>query len=327
MILRTLGLFLFAASLPFAATCLILWRAGVFEKFWFWTFTYAREYASVLALSPGMEILWQVLPRVVGPNWGIWILAVTGLALLWWEKPNRASVVFVSAFLIFSFLAVCPGFYFRPHYFVFVLPAVALVAGASVAFARKVLGNALPFWLFAGLLLLSVVPQREFLFRMSDRQVSRALYGTNPFPEAVTVAAYISQHSTKDSRIAVLGSEPEIYFYARRRSATSYIYTYALMEPQPFALEMQNELIRDIETVGPEYVVVISVPTSWLRGPSSPTRLFDWWREYRPRHYELVGVADIISNDETVYQWDAAAVAYQPRSSSFVAVYRRKTGA
>ena len=32
--------------LPFAITCLVLYRAGVFKKFWFWTFSYARTYAS-----------------------------------------------------------------------------------------------------------------------------------------------------------------------------------------------------------------------------------------------------------------------------------------
>ena len=46
--------------------------------------------------------------------------------------------------------------------------------------------------------------------------------------------------------MAVLGSEPEIYFLARRHSATGYIYTYGLMEAQPFARRMQDEMIREI---------------------------------------------------------------------------------
>jgi hypothetical protein len=39
--------FLGALAAPFGLTCLLLWRAGVFEKFWFWTFIYARYYAAV----------------------------------------------------------------------------------------------------------------------------------------------------------------------------------------------------------------------------------------------------------------------------------------
>ena len=44
------GMLSLGAILPFGVTCLILWKAGVFSKFWFWTFVYAREYG--LALGP-----------------------------------------------------------------------------------------------------------------------------------------------------------------------------------------------------------------------------------------------------------------------------------
>jgi 4-amino-4-deoxy-L-arabinose transferase-like glycosyltransferase len=43
---RRLAIFGAAVALPFALTCLILWWAGVFPKFWFWTFHYARAYDS-----------------------------------------------------------------------------------------------------------------------------------------------------------------------------------------------------------------------------------------------------------------------------------------
>ena len=44
------GLFIIGVMLPFGITCLILWRVGVFEKFWFWTFVYAREYVSMVPI-------------------------------------------------------------------------------------------------------------------------------------------------------------------------------------------------------------------------------------------------------------------------------------
>ena len=42
---------------------------------------------------------------------------------------------FAVGFLFFSFLSVCPGFYFRQHYFILFLPAVALFAGVGAYFA------------------------------------------------------------------------------------------------------------------------------------------------------------------------------------------------
>jgi len=55
--------------------------------------------------------------------------------------------------------------------------------------------------------------------------------------------------------VAVIGSEPEIYFYAQRHSATGFIYTYSLMEEQRFALAMQKQMIREIEEAKPFRVV------------------------------------------------------------------------
>mgnify|MGYP003299295094 CR=1 FL=1 len=73
----------------------------------------------------------------------------------------------------------------------------------------------------------------------------RSMYGANPFPEALKIAEYLRNHSSPAARIAVLGSEPEIYFYAARHSATGYIYMYPLMEPQPFAERMRDRNVRN----------------------------------------------------------------------------------
>ena len=51
------AVFLIGTALPFGLTCLILWKSGVFDKFWFWTFDYAREYVSAVPLSIGLSIL------------------------------------------------------------------------------------------------------------------------------------------------------------------------------------------------------------------------------------------------------------------------------
>jgi hypothetical protein len=70
-------------------------------------------------------------------------------------------------------------------------------------------------------------------------------------------------------------------------------------------------------------VVQVSGNASWLQDQQSPARVFDWWYAYAARHYRLVGIADIISEERTEYRWAAAAEAYQPQSSYFLAVYRR----
>jgi len=314
-LLPKLALFLAGAATPFVLTCLILWRAGVFARFWFWTFTYARQYASENSLSDGVAAFSATFPPIFKENAALWILAAAGLFLVGRKKELRASALFAALFLVFSFLAICPGLYFREHYFVLALPAVALLAGA-------IMRNRLTYCLFGVALLLSLATQQKFLFRMSPLQASREIYGLNPFPEALAIAAYISSHSAWDARVAVLGSEPEIYFYSHRHSATSYIYMYGLMEPQPYALTMQNDMIREVETNAPEFIVYVAGDESWLRQTDSPKRLDDWWSAYRPAHYHLVDIADILAEDHTEYRWDYAAQDYHPQSDHYVQIYR-----
>jgi hypothetical protein len=219
--------------------------------------------------------------------------------------------------LVFSFAAICPGLYFRAHYVVLMLPAVALLAGSSVR--GRVAGC-----LFAAALALSLLTEREFLFRLRPAEISRELYGWDPFPEAVPMAAYIRSHTAGGARIAVLGSEPEIYFYAHRHSATCYLYIEPMVEPQPFALTMQNDMVRELERAAPEYVVRFPAEETLALGEESPTRLFDWWAAYGPQHYRVAGIADILPDGRTEYRWDAAAEQYHPKSLYYLAVYRRQ---
>jgi len=106
--------------------------------------------------------------------------------------------------------------------------------------------------------------------------VSRTIYGANPFPESVRIAEYLRDHTEADDTIAVLGSEPQIYFYSKRHSATGYIYTYELMEPQSYARQMQEEMIQQIESARPKYLIWIGVPASWLQQATSEDLILAW---------------------------------------------------
>lgn len=309
--------FLGALITPFALTCLFLWRAGVFEKFWFWTFTYARAYASEVTATEGLVYFAMAFLPILKQNIALWLLAAAGLIRLRRKEARGPSASFAAGLLVFSFLAVCPGWHFRGHYFILLLPAVALLAGAAIR-------EKLSYCLFGAALLLSLFTQRAFLFHVTPLESIRILYGRNPFVQAIPVASYIRDHSQKSSRIAILGSEPEIYFYSGRHSATSYIYTYGLMESQPYALTMQEDMIREVTVTAPEFVVEVAGNKSWLRDEKSPTRIFEWWSSYREQHYRQVGVADKITDDRTEYRWDAGAEGYKPRSHYYIVVYRRK---
>jgi 4-amino-4-deoxy-L-arabinose transferase-like glycosyltransferase len=318
--------------LPFGLTCLVLAWAGVFGRFWFWTFTYASAYATENTWKDGAQILWAYLVATHRLYLGFGLLAVAGLVAAMFVKSLRKPFLFTLMFLAFSFLAAATGFYFRRHYFILLLPAFALAVGMTVSLFQFVLqakmGKAasaiLLLIVFGAVLGANIFAQRSLLFEVSGDQVSRLIYAGYPFLEARSVAAFIRERSNSAARIAVVGSEPEIYFYARRHSATGYIYTYALMEPQPAAFQMQNEMIREIETSRPEYLVWVGFDNSWLARPSSPRAIFDWFNVYAANVYQPVGLAHTDAGGRTVYLWGDDARNYQGPLDESLVVYQRK---
>ncbi|HEY6303045.1 MAG TPA: glycosyltransferase family 39 protein [Terriglobales bacterium] len=50
---NNIGAFLLGGALTFALACALLYRVGVFHNFWFWTFSYASQYATIVSLPVG----------------------------------------------------------------------------------------------------------------------------------------------------------------------------------------------------------------------------------------------------------------------------------
>ena len=330
---QRLALFGIGMCLPFVIACAALAAAGVFSRFWFWTFSYARQYAAITTLAHGFTNFTFRSWRVFQAAPLIWVLGGVGLTLLLWSERNQRKTIFLAALLFASFATACPGLYFREHYFITLLPAIALLAGAftQLAFDAMCDRGWNQSWLLipAALFFLAtgdaIFRHRALFFQVTPDVAARAIYSVNPFAEAREISRYIREHSAPDSRIAVLGSEPEIYFYTRLHSATGYIYTYPLMELHPYALTMQQEMIAEIEKTDPDYVVQINVPFSWLPKPSSPDLILRWSERYAREQLEQVGFADILSLTNTEYHLGDWEGKYShPQSPYSVTLYKRK---
>jgi hypothetical protein len=328
-ILRNL-VFAGGAATPLVITLLALCYTGVFDKFWFWTIHYAHEYGTLVSISDAPQIFIHSVREAIGPNWPLWILAGVGLLTCFLNRPPVRSTAFLLGLLISSIFALCPGFYFRSHYFILLLPAVALLAGIAINNISTVLRRQItavrlfPLLLLASCAALLVFDQRDLLFRLSPVEVSRTIYVGNPFPETIKVAQYVRDHTDSSDTIAVLGSEPEIYFYSHRLSATGYIYTYPLMEPQAYARQMQSEMIHEIESAQPKYLISITMDISWLHSFRSENLIFDWAHRYLAENYVAVGFINIIAPDRVEYYFDDIPQQV-PELGEFILIYQRKS--
>ena len=321
-------IFVTGGCAPFFVTCLALWKAGVFEKFWFWTIKYADQYGSQLSIGEGLRIFSEHFWNRLGTALPIWAIAAIGLIVCLVNPTLRTRAGFLITFAFFSALAVCPGFYFRPHYFILLLPAVSLLAGAALVAALnglRISAHAVrlaTILLFALCLAWPLWSEADFFFGRPLVEANRMVNGTNPFPESVKIGEYIRTQSSPSDTIAVLGSEPQIYFYSKRCSATGYIYTYGLMEPQPYAHQMQQEMIREIETASPKFLVLVVVNKSWLAGRDSDQTILRWADTFCDANYEEVGLVNI-SDEGTDYYFSGRPVNVTP-TAEHILIFRRK---
>jgi hypothetical protein len=256
--------------LPYGLLCLWLLWAGVFSTFWFWTWTYARAYGSIMSLGESWRLVGRyTIPWAVRP-FVLWEIALAGLVAPLWSRSARARGGFVAGFFLTSALAVCPGFYFRPHYFIVLLPAVAICAGIAVDCAERELRrfnwNRLafaPLLLFALAYLFSIHGQWKTYGHLDPIALSRKIHYDQPYADAVPVADVIKARSEPQDDIGIIGSEPEICFYTHLRCASSYLYMYPLMEKQPFARQMQNDMLAELQSKRPRFLIYEDDERAW----------------------------------------------------------------
>jgi hypothetical protein len=270
---------------------------------------------------------------VVTPAFPIWILAFVGLSALLWSTSARRHSSFILVLFLFSFLSLCPGAYFRPHYFVLLLPATAMLVGVAVdsttekltKHSKKTYSVLIAALVFVASLGYSIFEQRRVYFSMSLPEVSQEFYGANAFVPAIKIADYLRNNSSGTARIGVLGSEPEIYFYAHRHSATGYIYMYSLIGRQKYSTRMREEMVRELQDNRPDYLVYVDIWDSWgdRNGGPQLAEFLALLEKYRNENYDTVGVADI--GEQTEYVWGNAANNYKAHSSSVIYALKRKS--
>jgi hypothetical protein len=332
-LLEKLAVYSLGCISPLIVICIWLKIAGVFPQFWFWTISYAHQYVEIVSFRTGIQNAEFTLKTIFQAAPLLWIIAGSGLLCLCFTKLELKRRVFLAGFLAFSFFAVCPGFYFRYHYFIVLVPAVTLLAGFAVTWSSQWLAKKssiplirhLPFLFAAIACVQSLYADRAIFFSLSPTEACRAVYGSaSPSLVSLEIGRYIEENTGKDDRIAVMGSEPQIYFYAHRHSSTGQIYVYPLMEPQPFAVKMQEDMIRDIEQNPPKYLVWVGVATSWLEKTNSNQMIIKSINQYVHQNMQPAGLIQFTGPQSIESVWSDDVTNAIIRSKSFIAIYKQK---
>ena len=274
-----------AASGGLLATFLVLLffiRHEALGALWEATVVYNRAYAEITGWNP-RAFLHQARTFLVG--W--WPLA---FALAWFcgGAPRRGWYWTVLLLLAGAVAYKDPN----QHYYVMAVPIGAIMAARGlVGFGDWLQQRWAVDWhaevaatAVVGLLL-PVAPWMT----LSPAALAKRLYGANPFAESPVVARELAELTAPGERVYVAGSEPQILFYAKRRSATRFVIAYPLMIPTRFARPYQREVIQALRDRPPEAIVVSSVSTSWSMHPLTAPHFIPFLQDFLETRYQPVG--------------------------------------
>ncbi|MGE4608877.1 MAG: glycosyltransferase family 39 protein [Myxococcota bacterium] len=322
-----------AVSIPIFA--IFAW-AGAWGPFLDSVFLHNFDYAQQVPLPRALGVLRAAAVQQAPSQVALWSLA--GLSLIWFRKIGAPAWSFLLGWQLACFVGVSFGFYFRPHYFIQQLPSLCALAGITSGSAvgwvmthrSKPLGWAAVVVMCALLLLPMVYANRRALFADDLGMRSRIIYGNNPFPESLEIAKYIERTSRPEETVYILGSEPQILFYAQRRSATRYIFFYPLIGSSPDALERQRAVSREAEASRPRYVIWVNISSSLLLHSDTTRHVFEAATRMTTSGYGLEFVAFPRGHRnpyEFVYgnraEREFARVRKLAKGTSWIAVYRR----
>jgi 4-amino-4-deoxy-L-arabinose transferase-like glycosyltransferase len=260
-------------------------------------FTYNLQYIVAVPASQRLYYCLGTLTTLARSQAILWLFAVAGLVGLF--KSDKVTwFALLTGWLITSVIGASASGYFFPHYFQQLLPPLALAAaaGADRLHSARLLrflpygtGRAL---LAAMLAILPVVTLWPFLFTYTAAEAVRRIYPGDFFAEMPHFAQRIEKVTPENKPVFIFGSEPELLFYAHRRSATRYIFLFPLYGPFGDAREKQLKAAAEVESANPPTVVYF--PNLLFFTSGTDQYFTDWSRSYMDQNFyvDTVLIAD-----------------------------------
>ena len=335
-LIKNILLYSFGFTVPIFIMLLYFYLFGNFDNFWFWTVKYLSKYGTQVTIAQAPAMFTSSV-NLITSNYtlvgytALWIISVIGIPFIFIKKNTIQNKIILFVFLLTSVLTILPGFYFREHYYITLLPVTGLMIAVFFDYFNDFFIHKLkkPYLGFIPLLTFIIIAgtgvyaNKDYLFKLDPEISCKQIYGSNPFVESLEIAKFIKQNTTKNDKIAVLGSEPQICFYADRYSATGYIYTYNLVELHSYALPMQKQMIKEIESSKPKFLVFVNIGVSWLNKANSESLIFDWAEEYIKNNYRLVGLMEVYANQIPSLITGEQLNNYQPQTKELIYVYEK----
>jgi len=264
--------------------------------FYFWQTSASFQYiAEGYRGGPNFSIIYYKLKDVFSENVLLWILALAGIVYAWrvlgqkgtlrsnnGQEPWRpVALILLATWPLFSFIGIAAGGRFFAHYFIQIIPSLAILGGMGLAalvsqihtqkidFLRRpsslILAGAI-----VGSLVLFLITDAPYYTNYNGIQISYHQYDTPLFSVTRFIGSYLGEHTKPEDLIYVWALNPEINFYALRKSPTPYLMHVGL---QNIPWDPYAEVLQCLHRTPPKYVVAMQ-PMSGFPGLKNYLREF-----------------------------------------------------
>jgi hypothetical protein len=249
--------------IPLSIFLLSLWYHKAIDAFKFFAVDYAQTYIQIRKPAfdfINLKLLFEEWERFL---FDCRISLVFALILGFFHKKSTFKTplnpLFLVLFVLIGYACVLPGWYFRAHYYQFMVPPVALLMAYLWSWFRSFNQDILFKILYSSALYVglcfSIHSQKVYLFHEKKESVVNQMYPGLVFNELKELGLILKKNSKPTDTIGFMGHEPQIVFYADRVSASGYMYNYPQLETQPYNRRMAEQYRDEIIKNKPKWFV------------------------------------------------------------------------
>jgi hypothetical protein len=281
-------LFTSGFCLVWALPALYFWRKGGWHDFIYNVFTHNLEYVGALTWTDRASLLQATLKQLAFSHAASWLFALIGLIAVGLRR-GTAALLFLAGWFVTSGAGVSTSGYFFPHYFEQLLPVLAL----SAALGGAALDDA-SFWatvpllirrslLVGALIATPIIVMFPFLFRYSPEEAVTRIYPGNQFAQMPKLGTRLAEVTQAGDHVFIFGAEPELLFYARRPSATRYIFLFPLYGPYANVRELQVSASLEVSKAQPS--AAFYLPNDLFFAPGTEQFFTAWSLDYFQKNF------------------------------------------
>lgn len=266
----------------FTASSLIIFLPflGIIKYLWEEVVVFNGLYAKHWGASP--RYLWINLSRMRISFWIVYLLVFVYFFL----RPKGWKEFL--GILIFSILAV-----FQTairHYYILLVPFLSVICTITLfTLSRKYFSGTKIVLMLVVFLYAFIFPVRNGIF-LTPQDLNIWVYGAeNPFGESMEMAKKIQEVTKEDDSIYIAGSEPQIYYYSKRKASNRFVITYPFIIKTGLRPTYQKEAIEALEGNLPQAIVYSNLSESGFWNDTSPTLLRDYMDGLLKEKYRAVG--------------------------------------